>query len=63
MNYRQIEMMLRNDGWVWFRTRGSHRHFRHPVKPGIVTVPYHGGSADLSRPLVRSILRQAGLRR
>jgi len=27
------------DGWVHVRTTGSHRHFRHPTKPGTVTVP------------------------
>ena len=26
------------DGWYPDRTRGSHRHFKHPVKPGLVTV-------------------------
>ncbi|WP_419933104.1 type II toxin-antitoxin system HicA family toxin [Candidatus Poriferisodalis sp.] len=27
------------DGWAHARTRGSHRQFRHPDKPGAVTIP------------------------
>jgi predicted RNA binding protein YcfA (HicA-like mRNA interferase family) len=27
------------DGWRLHRVRGSHHHFRHSTKPGIVTVP------------------------
>ena len=41
--------------------RGSHRQFRHPVKPGIVTI--HGLTGnDLAPGTWLSILRQAGLR-
>ncbi|MCC6621984.1 MAG: type II toxin-antitoxin system HicA family toxin [Deltaproteobacteria bacterium] len=28
------------DGWYEVRVKGSHRHFKHPDKPGIVTVPH-----------------------
>ncbi|HYW54940.1 MAG TPA: type II toxin-antitoxin system HicA family toxin [Dongiaceae bacterium] len=62
MNYRQIEMLLRDNGWVYVRATGSHRHFRHPDRIGTVTVPYHGSAKDLPARLVSSILRQAGLR-
>lgn len=30
-------------GWTLARTRGSHHHFKHPSKPGIVTVAGHPG--------------------
>ncbi len=36
---KEIIKKLENDGWVWIRTTGSHRHFRHPTKSGIVTIP------------------------
>ena len=48
------------DGWRLARTRGSHRQFRHPVKPGTVTIPGHPGS-DLTPRDWASIRRQAGL--
>ena len=37
---KEIIKRLEQDGWVWIRTTGSHRHFRHPTKSGTVTVPW-----------------------
>ncbi|MDE2966135.1 MAG: type II toxin-antitoxin system HicA family toxin [Chloroflexota bacterium] len=31
--------LVERDGWYYVHTRGSHRQFRHPVKPGKVTIP------------------------
>lgn len=39
MKVRDVIRLLRDDGWSLVRTRGSHHHFRHPTKPGTVTVP------------------------
>jgi predicted RNA binding protein YcfA (HicA-like mRNA interferase family) len=50
------------DGWRQVRQKGSHRQFRHPTKPGKVTVPGHP-SDDLYPELKASILKQAGLKR
>jgi predicted RNA binding protein YcfA (HicA-like mRNA interferase family) len=36
-------------------------HFRHPSKPGLVTVPFHGNK-DLAKRVIASILKQAGLK-
>jgi len=52
--------LLNADGWYLERTRGSHRQFRHPTKPGTVTVPGRAGD-DLPIGTWNSILRQAGL--
>ncbi|MCU0246591.1 MAG: type II toxin-antitoxin system HicA family toxin [Bryobacter sp.] len=52
--------LLQIDGWRLHSTRGSHRQFKHPVKPGRVTVPGHPAD-DLTPGLVRSILKQARL--
>lgn len=52
--------ILSDDGWQLARTRGSHRQFKHPEKPGLVTVSGHPGE-DLSLDNQRSILRQAKL--
>jgi predicted RNA binding protein YcfA (HicA-like mRNA interferase family) len=51
---------LLEDGWIEAKGRGSHRNFRHPAKPGKVTVPFHG-SRDLPIGTIRSIERQTGL--
>ncbi|MBV8580760.1 MAG: type II toxin-antitoxin system HicA family toxin [Candidatus Eremiobacteraeota bacterium] len=62
MKYRQIEALLRKNGWVWVRTNGSHRMFEHPAHPRAVAVPFHGASKDLGTRLAVRILKQAGLR-
>ena len=57
-------MMLRllaEDGWVLVATRGSHRQFEHPVKPGRVTVAGKD-SDDLAPGTYTSILKQAKLK-
>jgi predicted RNA binding protein YcfA (HicA-like mRNA interferase family) len=60
MKVRKIIKMIEDDGWVLSRTRGSHRQYKHPTKPGLVTIPSKLGS-DLPFGLLRSILKQAGL--
>ena len=60
MKVRDVIRRLVDDGWVKVSQRGSHRHFKHPTKPGKVTVPGKS-SDDLAEGTYRSILRQAGL--
>jgi predicted RNA binding protein YcfA (HicA-like mRNA interferase family) len=60
MKVREVVRMLVADGWVVVRQRGSHRQFKHPDKPGVVTVAGRPGH-DLAVGTLRSILRQAGL--
>jgi len=38
MKVSEILARLKEDGWALVVTRGSHRQFKHPVKPGRVTV-------------------------
>ena len=56
---RDIIRNLRADGWEHVGTTGSHHHFKHPSKPGKVTVPHP--KRDLHPKTVRSIYRQAQL--
>lgn len=62
MKVREIIKLVEADGWRLARTKGSHRQFKHPTKPGTVTVAGAPGS-DLHPVTQQSILRQAGLRR
>ena len=50
---------LQRAGFFLDHSTGSHRYFRHPGRPGIVTVPFH--RRDLKRGTLKSILEQAGL--
>ncbi|MEE9212147.1 MAG: type II toxin-antitoxin system HicA family toxin [Phycisphaeraceae bacterium] len=61
MKVREIVKLIEADGWRQVATRGSHRQFKHPTKPGRVTI-----SGKLSKHvplgLLNSILKQAGLK-
>lgn len=59
MKAREVEKILFNDGWYFVRQVGSHRQYKHPYKPGKVTLPFHSG--DLDKGTVNSILKQANL--
>ncbi|MBA2534306.1 MAG: type II toxin-antitoxin system HicA family toxin [Rubrobacter sp.] len=43
------------------RTSGSHRQFKHPTKPGTVTVSGKSG-LDMPPGTLNSVLKQAGLK-
>jgi len=62
MKVRAVIKLIESDGWVQIRTRGSHRQFKHPTKPGKVTVA-GSLSDDLHPKTLNTILSQAGLRR
>jgi len=57
---REVIKMIGNDGWYEVRVTGSHHHFKHPEKPGIVTVPHP--KKQIGRGLFNSILKQAKLK-
>jgi len=57
MNSRDVIKALHADGWIEVAHKGSHRQFRHPIKPGRVTVPHP--KRDFPIATLRSIERQA----
>ena len=52
---------LQGDGWYLVATRGSHRQFKHPSKPGRVTVAGKP-SDDLAPGTLNSMWKQARLK-
>jgi predicted RNA binding protein YcfA (HicA-like mRNA interferase family) len=58
---REAIKLIEADGWSEVRTKGSHRQFKHPTKPGRVTVAGQA-SDDLAPGTYNSILKQAGLK-
>ena len=56
---RDLIRELEADGWRFIGATGSHHHFKHPTKPGKVTVPHP--KKDLKLPTLRSIGRQSGV--
>jgi len=62
LKVRDAIRLLEREGWVLVVTRGSHRQFKHPTKPGRVTVNGHPGD-DMPKGTLGSVFRQAGLKR
>ncbi len=60
MKAKEVIRLVEADGWYEVRHTGSHKMFRHDVKPGLVIVPVHG-ARDLHKGLERKILKSAGL--
>lgn len=60
MRFREMQKKLLDDGWVLVDVSGSHYQYKHPEKPGKVTLPNHRG--DIPPRVVNSILKQAGLK-
>jgi len=58
---REIVQMLEDDGWLLVRTRGSHHQYKHPTKPGLVTIPGNRND-ELAPGTLNNILKQAGLK-
>ena len=53
--------LVQGDGWEVVSTEGSHRQFKHPIKPGRVTVSGSLGD-DMPKGTLASVKRQAGLK-
>ena len=61
MKVRDIIKAIETDGWYLVKTEGSHRQYKHPRKPGRVTIAGHP-SHDLGPGTLNSILKQAKLK-
>jgi predicted RNA binding protein YcfA (HicA-like mRNA interferase family) len=57
---RDLVRLLESNKWQHVRTAGSHRIFKHPVKPKLVTVAGKFGE-DVPTGTLKTILKDAGL--
>jgi predicted RNA binding protein YcfA (HicA-like mRNA interferase family) len=58
---RELIRVLEADGWSLVATRGSHCQYKHPTKPGRVTVAGKS-SDDIAPGTLSNIRKQAGLK-
>ena len=58
---REAIRLIEDDGWYLVATRGSHRQYKHPTKPGRVTIAGKP-SDDLAPGTRNSIMKQAQLK-
>jgi predicted RNA binding protein YcfA (HicA-like mRNA interferase family) len=61
MKVRDIIKMIEDDGWFLVATRGSHRQYKHPTKPGRITIAGHPNH-EVAPGTLNSILKQAKLK-
>lgn len=59
MDSREVIRRLRAAGWVLVSVEGSHHHFKHPGRPGKITVPHP--RKDLRLKTLRSIESASGV--
>ena len=58
MHSRLVIKKLEQEGWILSRVRGSHHQFKHPTRPGLITVKHP--DKDIPIGTLRSIQKQAG---
>jgi predicted RNA binding protein YcfA (HicA-like mRNA interferase family) len=60
MNSREVIRLLQQSGWRQVAQKGSHVQFKHPDRPGRVTVPHP--KQDVPIGTLRSIEKQAQMK-
>jgi predicted RNA binding protein YcfA (HicA-like mRNA interferase family) len=60
LNSKEIIKVIEADGWQLIRVNGSHHHFKHHVKPGLVTIPHPKRTLPIGT--IKNIMKQAGLK-
>jgi len=61
LKVREVIKLIEQNGWYLVRTRGDHRQYKHPTKPGRVTISGNAGR-DMPAGTLNSVLKQAGLK-
>jgi len=61
LKIRDVLKLIEKDGWYLVTMKGSHRQFKHPSKPGRVTIAGHPKD-ELARGTLNSVLKQAKLK-
>ncbi len=56
---REVLKILKNDGWYEVNCEGDHHQFKHPTKPGRVTLTHP--VKDIPKKTLKSISKQSGI--
>ena len=62
MKVRDVLILLHEHGWHLVAMQGSHRQYKHPTKPGRVTIAGHPND-DLAPGTLNSVFKQAQLQK
>ena len=58
MKSSELLRMMKKDGWVEVRQKGSHIIMKHPTKSNIIPVPFHA-SKEIKKGTLLAILKLA----
>nr|DAF80592.1 MAG TPA: putative RNA binding protein [Caudoviricetes sp.] len=47
MTAKEVEKLIKKNGWFLVSIEGSHHHYKHASKSGKVTIPFHKKPKDL----------------
>ncbi len=62
MKASELEKLILKNGWRFEREgKGSHKIYKHPDYPYIISIPFHS-KKDLGIGLLNTLMKQAGLR-
>ena len=61
IKYSELFRILKKDGWIEIRQKGSHVIMMHPTKNEQLTVPYHSGK-EVKKGMLTAILKQANIK-
>lgn len=59
MKVRDVIKLVESDGWYYVRTVGDHRHYKHSVKKGKVTIAGHLSDEMKPKTLYSVVVEQA----
>lgn len=60
MNHKTVEKVLRDNGWVLTRTKGSHAQYKKPGVDYVATVSRHSGK-DIPIGTLKDLEKGTGL--
>ncbi len=62
-DYAEVKAKLKEAGFIFTHSRGSHHYYRAFInkKLHMVTVPFHGNKKIIKPKTMQSIIRQSGL--
>lgn len=60
MTFREVEKILKNNGWKCIRTNGSHCQFKKDGSGPTIPVPCHSGK-DISIGVLKNLQKGTGL--
>ena len=59
---KEVQAIILKDGWFRVASKSGHRQYKHPVKPGKVTIYWHTYKDVVPPKTLKRIMAQAGLK-